>query len=553
MGIPEEIRKVPRPTNTVVVENKEDGPRHYAVRSREGVNYVKGRNPQPINGKVIGYIYNGEFVPASARPGENGPDSASYGSSALVKRESGDILKDLMSTMDIRDALLTYIAAFLKVIHPGVKSKRMSTMYAKSFISVWHPNITISSNIMTDLYRRLGMDGDIRVKFGLKRLSRVEENNRLIIDGMLKEDNSSVNDLSGFSFKSRVKGIRNLSIVYVYDLEKKEILLSEVFPGGFIDAAAYSRFVRDNKVTRGILITDKGFPPSRLEKEFREFPELHFLTPLKRNDTRIDNNRMMEFEGVLKNTDEKVLYKKAEIKGGRYLYSFRDSKKASLEEMTYLKKLQNSSKTFDNGKFQEKMEDFGTIVFLSDQDMTPEEAYSCYSDRWMIELVFRYFKSDLDIRSTDAQDDFTVIGEEFVNTIASTITCRLVNLFKEKGLMEKDSYGDIMSDLSGIWRRTDSDDVLPAREDGKWVHPFEYALDTMVTLGLCKGKLKYTTKKGSPGPEVPAQVEKRPRGRPRKNPVSTEMPKRPRGRPRKNPVVEEGPKRPRGRPRKNSP
>ena len=31
MGVPEEIRKVPRPPNTVVVENKCEGPKHYAL------------------------------------------------------------------------------------------------------------------------------------------------------------------------------------------------------------------------------------------------------------------------------------------------------------------------------------------------------------------------------------------------------------------------------------------------------------------------------------------------------------------------------------------
>ncbi|MCQ2071399.1 MAG: transposase, partial [archaeon] len=529
----------------MVVENKGDGPRHYAVRSRKGVNYTKGSNPKPINGEVIGYIYNGQFVPASERPGDDGPDSASYGSAALVRRESKDILDDLLNTMDIKDALLTYVAAFLKVTFPGVKSKRMSTMYTKSFVSVWHPGLQISSNVLTDLYRRLGMDGKIRTGFGLKRLEKVSGDSHLVIDGMLKEDNSTVNDLSGFSFKSRVKGVKDISIVYVYDLERKEILFSEVFPGGFIDAAAYSRFVRDNGITRGILITDKGFPPSKLEKEFREFPELHFLTPLKRNDPRIKNNKMMEFEGVLKDTKEGILYKKATIKGGRYLYSFRDPKKASLEEMAYLRK-NGGGKTFDNGKFHKKQADFGTIVFLSDQDLTAEEAYSCYSDRWTIELVFRYFKNDLDIHTTDAQDDFTVIGEEFVNTIASSISCRLIRVFKETGLMEKESYGDIMEDLSGIWRKTDSSDVLPEREDGRWVHPYEYAMDTMVTLGLCKGKLKYPEKKKAPATDGSGPVEKRPRGRPRKNPVEADAPKRPRGRPRKNPVAEEVPKRPRG-------
>ena len=549
MGVPEEIRKVPRPKNTVVVENKDDGPRHYAVRARAGVKYVKGGNPQPVNGGVIGYIYEGRFVPASEKPGSKGPSSLSYGSAALVRRESKDILDDLMASMDIEYALMAYVAAMLKAIKPGIKSKRMSTHYARTFASVWHPGLPISKNTMTDLYTKLGMDDAIRAAYAEKRLQRVSESGHLIIDGMLKEDNSTVNDLSGFSFKSRIKGIRNISVVYAYDLERKEIVCSEVFPGGFIDAAAYSRFVRDNNITRGILVTDKGFPPSKLEKEFAERPELHFLTPLKRNDTRIVSNRMTEYDGVLKDADGEVLYKKARIKGGRFLYSFKDPKKALTEEMAYLGRVRKGEGGFDNEEYARKMSDFGTIVFLSDQDLTPEQAYACYSDRWLIELVFRLFKNDLDIHSTDVQGDFAVIGEEFVNTIASCMTCRMFKLFRDRGLLEEMSFGDIMDDLSGVWRKTGSKDVTPDREDGLWVHPFEYALDTMVELDLCTGEVK--SEAARKRLERRNVREKRSRGRPRKNPVEPDKPKRPRGRPRKIPPVEDAPKRPRGRPRKD--
>lgn len=348
--------------------------------------------------------------------------------------------------MDIEVATMVYAAALLKVVKPGIKGKRMSTEYTRTFIGEWYPGLKLSSNAMTRLYRLIGMDDGVRAVFAEKRLARIAEDAHLIVDGMLKEDNSSINDLSGFTFKSRVKGIRDISIIYAYDLENREIVCSEVFPGGYVDSAAYSRFVRDNNITRGILVTDKGFPPSQLDREFRERPELHFLTPLKRNDTRIRSNRMMEFTGVLENTDAKVLYKKARIKGGRFLYSFKDPKKELLEELAYLERARAKG-TFDNAEHSKRKQNFGTIVFLSDQDLTPEQAYSCYSDRWEIELVFRYFQSDLDIRSTDVQDDFTVIGEEFVNTIASTITCRLLRLMKEKELLRKASFGDIMDDL----------------------------------------------------------------------------------------------------------
>lgn len=555
MPIPEEIRKVPRPKNTVVVENKEDGPKHYAVRSRKGSKYVPGGNPQPINGNVIGYIYKGEFVPIDDQPAVKGPSSVSYGASALVIRESKDYLDDLLGSTQIDYAVLAYVVALLKIVKPGLKAKRASVEYRRTFIGQSFPGVKVSSNTLTDLYRRLGMDDGVRRRFAQKRLDRVAKESHLIVDGMLKQDNSSVNDLSGFSFKSRVKGIGNISIIYAYDLERKEIVCSQVFPGNYIDASAYSRFVRDNDITNGILVTDKGFPPSMLEEELGNRPKLHFLTPLKRNDIRIDNNHMLDFDGVLKNTDERILYKTAEIKDGKHLYSFRDSKKASIEEAAYLENIRRKKKKFDNAEFLKKKEDFGTIVFLSDVKMTAEEAYSCYSDRWKIELVFRFFKSDLDIHSTDVQDDYTVIGEEFVNTIASGITCRLMNLFKETKLLEEMSFGDIMDDLSGVWRSVDAPEGLPDRDDKYWIHPFEYAMDTMVRLKLCSGEVKGKKPKKKEQNEDSVketeQEEKRPRGRPRKNPQEPEKPKRPRGRPRKNPPAEEKPKRPRGRPRKN--
>lgn len=574
MAVPEEIRNVPRPKNTVVVENKDEGPKHYAVRQRNGSVYIPGKNPRPVNGKVIGHIYDGKFIPIEETPAANGPTAVSYGSSALVIRESKDYLDDLMACMDIDYAVTIYVISLLKIVKPGIKAKRISTEYVRTYIGQRFPGLKISSNSMTDLYRRLGMDANIRRGFAERRLARVAKDNHLIIDGMLKQDNSSINDLSSFSFKSRTKGIKNISIIYAYDLERKEIVCSEVFPGSYVDSAAYARFVRDNNITKGILITDKGFPPSMLDSELEERPEPHFLTPLKRNDVRISNNGMMEFEGVLDNSDGKVLYKKARIKGGRYLYSFRDSKKALIEEMAYLDGIRKKGKEFDNLIFSEKRGDFGTIVFLSDVDLSPEEVYAYYSDRWMMELVFRFFKNDLDIHSTDAQDDFTVIGEEFVNTISSGITCRLMNLFRDRELLKEMSFGDIMDDLSGVWRSTDAPDSLPDRDDRYWQHPFEYALDTMVRLELCTGEVKVRepeakikdsrpTGNRTPDPKIPDSVAsttatsnaadppKRPRGRPRKNPVEPEQPKRPRGRPRKNPPVEDKPKRPRGRPRKN--
>ena len=44
----------------------------------------------------------------------------------------------------------------------------------------------------------------------------------IAIDGTLKQDNSTVNDLSAFSYNARVKNTKDISVIYAYDIEKME-------------------------------------------------------------------------------------------------------------------------------------------------------------------------------------------------------------------------------------------------------------------------------------------------------------------------------------------
>ena len=61
MSVPEEVRRVPRPRNTVVLDTGSKGPTRYAVRARAKSVYIKGHNPPPCNGKTVGHIINMKF------------------------------------------------------------------------------------------------------------------------------------------------------------------------------------------------------------------------------------------------------------------------------------------------------------------------------------------------------------------------------------------------------------------------------------------------------------------------------------------------------------
>ena len=90
---------------------------------------------------------------------------------------------------------------------------------------------------------------------------------------------------------------------------------------------------------------------------------------------------------------------------------------------------------------------FGTMVLESDLDFAPETIYKAYEAQWKIEIVMKYYKSACKLDETRVQDDYSVIGSEFCNFLATVLTFRLINAFDRVGLFEKMTYGKIMSIL----------------------------------------------------------------------------------------------------------
>ncbi len=486
MPVPPEIRAVERPKNTIVEDRGRDGPKRYAVRERGVIKCIPGRNPQPHNGKVIGYIVDGKFVPSvKSKDKDNSPDMLSYGSAALVKSVSNDLLSDLLKVYDPVVAYTIMAIASIKVIRPGTTARRMETHYNRTFISVFYPGASISLNSISALYKDLGSDGNKRQAFYKLRLKATAETHHIAVDGTLKQDTSTVNDLSSYSYKARQRSLREISVLYAYDIERMEPICAEVFPGNCIDATSYSSFIRDNDIRTGIIVADKGFPPSKIRDELDSRPNLHFLTPIKRNDKRIANNNMLEFQGVLDGIAYNIRYCKRQIQGGNFLYAFRDVDLAAKEENTRLN-IARKKNDYDEEIFAKKEKTFGLIVLESDLDLEPLTAYKTYSDRWLLELIFKRYKSDECLDLTNNQGDFSVIGAEFVNFISTVITARAVKKIEDTDLLRDHSFADVIDDLSSAWRKVGSPSAIPETKDGYWIHTNGIVFEELEKLGICK-------------------------------------------------------------------
>ncbi|MDY0288253.1 MAG: hypothetical protein RBR15_05475 [Sphaerochaeta sp.] len=253
MGVPEHIRSVKRPKNTIVDDSGRDGVNRYSVRARTGVKYVRDGNPQPANGRVIGHITDGRFVPLTERVSDE-PASLSYGAAALAKSISDDLFDDLFAVYPPNEAATIMVIAMLKVLMPGITAGRYSTHYKRTFISKYYPNVALDKRSVGLLFKRLGMDGKKRKAFYASRIHRVAPDHHIAIDGIMRQDTSTINDLSAYSHKAQVDEGRDFPLLYAYEMESGEPLCSEVFVGASIDADAFSTFITDNNIPEGMLV-----------------------------------------------------------------------------------------------------------------------------------------------------------------------------------------------------------------------------------------------------------------------------------------------------------
>jgi hypothetical protein len=461
MAIPEEIRNVARPKNTIVVK-RGNGPLQYAVVERVGCKRV-GESNIPVNGYTVGHIIDGSFVAISDQVARRKTELKDYADVVLIDSVSRSLLDELYAVYAASDALKIYGMALLRVCYPGVLCSRLSHYYESSWVSILFPSLPLGRDTVSSFLQNLGKSYSLIVSFMRNRVNSLAGGRHIAIDGTLKEDNSSVNSLSHYSRKARVKGTMDITVVFAYDVDLREPVCSKVFAGNVLDNVSYQRFLSENGLKQGIVMADKGFPKKAAQDAFAASWDLHWLNPIKRNDKRIASH---------------------------------DRKRAAKEEADYFR--HHKGKPFDAQHLSERDERFGTVVFESDVDTDPGVIYRMHGERWLIEECFRYYKNVADFDDTRVHSDYSGYGSEFVNFISSVMTSRIIRKFEETGLFREMTYKDIMSKLASAKK-------VDVFGNGEW----EFVRTTKATEKVL-GRLGLV-----PKPEDPP---KRKRGRPRKNP-----------------------------------
>lgn len=175
----------------------------------------------------------------------------------------------------------------------------------------------------------------------------------------------------------------------------------------YMDSVSFEDFIKEAGLEYGIVLTDKGFPPSKVAGYYKDKVDLHYLSPLKRSDKRIDEYSLHDYDSMpLSTKNRDVLARKVAVSGrdGRisyYLYYFYFRERALKEEADWFR--HNRGKTFSRQELEEKKAEFGTIAFESDVDRESGEIYKLYDERCFVEEFFRYYKDEDEFDDTKVQ------------------------------------------------------------------------------------------------------------------------------------------------------
>lgn len=487
MAIPTEILAVKRPKSTKV---KKSGNR-YLVIKRTSVRR-DGRNV-PVDLGTIGEILNGQYVEIRKEPRKSSKereiDIKDYGLPKLFDDECKSLLKDLTFSFDTKEAKQIYVIALLRAISPDLRNRDIEFAFQTSFLSEMYPGLPLSENTISKLLEGMGMSFRKLADFMRRRVEKFSDTTQ-VIDGTLIDNNSSTNSMSEFSRKAKAKGNKDLTLVYSFDIESQEPVTMKPYAGNMLDSTSIVDFLTTFDIKNKLMVLDKGFYSKSNVAKFRELG-LSYLIPLKRDSKQVRESGILSgINNHLKGYGEgPILYKKVKNDESTFLYAYKDPK-AEYEQKTSYITFKEKKGEFNPDKYAQIDEKFGVIVFESNANLDPLEAYEAYARRWDIETMFQLFKGIIDVKKVGVQGDYRVIATEFINYISvimsQKIKARLRRTPLNSGKKGKQSMLSEKYSFKQLYRYLEKIKKVRSGETSKWVtsKTVKYVEEIAKVLGI---------------------------------------------------------------------
>jgi len=356
--------------------------------------------------------------------------------------------------------------SIVKVIRP-TPLKLIKSVWEKLYLSQ-EIETSLSPNILSEKLRLIGSDWNAQKDF---------------FEHLLSNSKYLVFDLSSiFSYSQNLqlaeKGhnaehfyLNQVNFALLFSQDKHLPVLLKTMPGSIKDIKAFRHLLKELELQSAIVVLDRGFAsyklPHILKEEF-----LSFVLPLKRNFQIIDYNLRLSNSFLYRDRGINWGRKKA----GRYfLYVFEDVKLRGEEETNFIKMIENGKRK--RAKLEKEKTKFGKIAILSNLDDSGKRIYLIYKTREEVEIAFDAMKNEMENDKTYLSDDDAVRGYFFISFISLYLYFRLLNLLRQKELLEKISVNELLFELSKVYLVHYSDGTKRLCEIPAKVEKLEKTLD----------------------------------------------------------------------------
>ena len=235
-----------------------------------------------------GYKKNrrGRFA-TSAKDGvaERAPQALwSYGAAALIHEVQKDIADALLKVYAIENYETIMAMVALRVIRPSLALNNYQTQYLSSWVSKFWPYAKVSPKVVKKFVTHLGMRPDcFQMVFADLLNKATAASHHIMIDGFVLPGSSSSDPIELALFQHDLTSHTNRVVMYVSDVESKDLLGAVTFLQEDVNASAYKFFVSTRKVSQGVIVADKDFAVQELKPLLEANPDLHYLAPVARD------------------------------------------------------------------------------------------------------------------------------------------------------------------------------------------------------------------------------------------------------------------------------
>lgn len=463
--LPEWVQK----HNKKNIEIKRSGHNYYVYRVSSFWD-AKKKRAKKVSGEYLGKITKDGILPPKHKRELNLESTKEYGNIYFINELTKDLTSKLKEIFPY-DYQTILCAAILK-LSSQLRIKNLSLGYQTSYLSELFSEAKISPNKISDLLKNLGNN--------TQKINRFFDLLKCEGDVLAIDLTSIFTDSEKISFAEKGHNSKKiyhdqLQFLMIYSLQNSLPTFFKVLPGSIRDVSSLVNAIEESECKDAILVSDRGFT-SENNWDFLEDKKLKYIFPLRRNSSLLsyEPEKQTQYFSYRKRN---IWYRELNHEGHRIL-QYLDKRLMVEEEDTVLGLVEKGIESREN--YLKKKNQYGIISIKTNTSLSPEKIYCLYKERNDIEVTFDTMKNTLDDDKTYMQSTEAVKGYFFITFIALYIHSVIQNLLIEKGIMKKYSVGDVLYNLSKIYKtRTSSGEILS--EIPKQVRTLMEKLDIHIT------------------------------------------------------------------------